>query len=118
VPIVPLDSTTYVQLTDAERRRVADYASPLTYSLECLYRLWVSGPAQQMTLHDQLAVAETASPCAFLSRREMLPLVVDNEGYTRINRGRGEPATVCLEPKGDESMKYYLDELTNQRLGL
>jgi hypothetical protein len=115
---VPLDSTTYVRLPDAERRPVTDYASPLTYSLECLYRLWLSDRTQQKTLHDKLAVTETASPCAFFSRRETLPLVVDNEGYTRINRGRGEPATVCLEPKRDEFMKYYLDELTNQHLGL
>jgi len=116
--IVPLDSTTYVRLTEDERRRIADYVSPLTYSLECLYRLWLSGPTQQMTLHDQLAVAETASPGTFFSRRETLPLVVDNEGYTRIDREHGKPVTVCLEPKRDQFMKYYLDELTNQRLGL
>jgi inosine-uridine nucleoside N-ribohydrolase len=116
--IVPLDSTTHVQLTDAERRRVADYTSPLTYSLECLYRLWLNGPTQQMTLHDQLAVAETASPGTFFSRRETLPLVVDSDGFTRIDRERGKPVTACLEPKRDEFMKYYLDELTNQHLGL
>jgi hypothetical protein len=70
-----------------------------------------------MTLHDQLAVAETASPGTFFAKRETLPIVVDNEGYTRIDRERGKPVTVCLEPKRDEFMKYYLDELTNQRLG-
>jgi hypothetical protein len=64
-----------------------------------------------------LAVAETASPGAFFSRRETLPLVVDSEGFTRINRERGKPLTVCLEPKRDEFMNYYLDELTNQRRG-
>jgi hypothetical protein len=93
--ISPLDSTTYVQLTDAERRRLADYTSPLTYSLECLYRLWLSGPAQQMTPHDQLAVAETANSPAFFSRGET-PLVVDKEGYTRLDRERGKPVTVRL----------------------
>jgi hypothetical protein len=71
-----------------------------------------------MTLHDQLAVAETARRGAFFSKRETLPLVVDNDGYTRIDRERGKPVTVCLEPKRDEFMTYYLDELTNQRLGL
>jgi hypothetical protein len=75
-------------------------------------------PAQQMTLHDQLAVAETASPGRFFARQETPPLVVDNERYTRIDRERGRPVTVCLEPKRDEFMKYYIDELTNQRLGL
>jgi purine nucleosidase len=116
--IVPLDSTTYVRLTDDERKRVAAYASPLTYALECLYRLWLASPTDRMTLHDQLAVAEAARPGAFFLKRETLPLLVDDQGYTRIDRERGKPVTVCLEPKRDEFMKYYLDELTTQRLGL
>ena len=115
--IVPLDSTTHVQLSDDERQRVVNYQSPLTYALECLYRLWLSGPQQRMTLHDQLAVAEAASPARFFGKQELLPLVVDEQGYTRIDRARGKPVTVCLEPKRDEFMKYYLDELTSQRLG-
>ena len=112
--IVPLDSTTHVRLSDAERKRVSDYASPLTYALECLYRLWLTNPADRMTLHDQLAVAEAAQPAVFFRRRETLPLVVDEQGYTRIDREHGKPVTVCLEPKRDQFMKYYLDELTSQ----
>jgi inosine-uridine nucleoside N-ribohydrolase len=115
--IVPLDSTTHVQLNDDERKRVADYHSPLTYALECLYRLWLSGPTQRMTLHDQLAVAETASPATFFGKQESLPLAVDDQGFTRIDREHGKAVTVCLEPKRDAFMKYYLDELTSQRLG-
>ncbi|HUK89319.1 MAG TPA: hypothetical protein VLZ81_02885, partial [Blastocatellia bacterium] len=101
-----------------ERKRVSDYASPLTYSLECLYRLWLSGPSERMTLHDQLAIAETASPGSFFGKQETLPLIVDEQGYTRIDRELGKPVRVCLEPKRDEFMKYYIDELTSQRLGL
>ena len=41
--IVPLDSTTYVTLSDEERKQVSSHDSPLTFSLECLYRLWLSG---------------------------------------------------------------------------
>ena len=115
--IVPLDSTTHVQLNNEERQRMVDYNSPLTYALECLYRLWLTGPTQRMTLHDQLAVAETASPGTFFGKQETLPLLVDEQGYTRIDRERGKPVTVCLEPKRDAFMKYYLDELTSQRLG-
>jgi purine nucleosidase len=115
--IVPLDSTTHVQLNNEERQRMVDYNSPLTYALECLYRLWLTGPTQRMTLHDQLAVAETASPATFFGKQETLPLLVDEQGYTRIDRERGKPVTVCLEPKRDAFMKYYLDELTSQRLG-
>lgn len=113
--IVPLDSTTFVQLSDQERKQVADYNSPLTYTLECLYRLWLSSPTQRMTLHDQLAVAEAASSGTFFERQETLPLIVDGEGYTRIDRGRGKPVTVCLKPKREEFMRYYIGQLTGQR---
>ncbi|HJZ68373.1 MAG TPA: nucleoside hydrolase [Blastocatellia bacterium] len=115
--IVPLDATTYVQLSDQERKRVADHDSPITYALECLYRLWLSGPTQRMTLHDQLAVAETASSGTFFAKQETLPLIVDEEGYTRIDRERGKAVRVCLEPKRDEFMRYYLGQLTSQPLG-
>jgi inosine-uridine nucleoside N-ribohydrolase len=115
--IVPLDATTHVQLSDQERKRVADYESPLTYALECLYRLWISGPTQRMTLHDQLAVAEAASSGTFFVRRETLSLIVDEQGYTRIDREHGKPVTVCFEPQRDEFMQYYLSQLTSQRLG-
>ncbi|HEX4945618.1 MAG TPA: nucleoside hydrolase [Blastocatellia bacterium] len=116
--IVPLDATTHVRLTEEERKQVRDYKSPLTYALECLYRLWLDNPNARMTLHDQLAVAEAASPGTFFSKMETLPLIVDSEGYTRIDRERGKPVTVCLEPKRDEFMKYYIGELIQQRLGM
>lgn len=115
--IVPLDATTFVQLSDQERKQVADHDSPLTYSLEILYRLWLSSPTQRMTLHDQLAVAEAASPGAFFAKQETLLLRVDDEGNTRIDPERGKAVRVCLEPKRDEFMRYYLGQLTGQRLG-
>lgn len=115
--IVPLDATTHVRLTEDERKQVRDYKSPLTYALESLYRLWLESPTSKMTLHDQLAVAEAASPSTFFGKKEIVPIVVDAEGYTRIDRERGKPVTVCLEPKRDEFMKYYIGELIHQRLG-
>src|SRR4029453_14784358 len=36
--IVPLDSTTYLRLTDEERKQLRDYKSPLTFALEFFYR--------------------------------------------------------------------------------
>jgi inosine-uridine nucleoside N-ribohydrolase len=113
--IVPLDATTQVQLSDEERKRVATHDAPLTYALECLYRLWLSSPTQRMTLHDQLAVVEAATSGTFFGKQETLPLVVDEQGFTRIDRQRGKAVTVCLEPKRDAFMKYYLDQLTNSR---
>jgi inosine-uridine nucleoside N-ribohydrolase len=116
--IVPLDSTTHVKLSDEERKQVSDHRSPLTYALECLYRLWLSGPTARMTLHDQLAVAESAAPGRFFNRMETLPIFVDDQGFTRIDRERGKPVIVCLEPKRDEFMKYYIEQLISQKLGI
>ena len=116
--IVPLDSTTHVQLRDDERDQVRKYVSPLTHAVECLYRLWLANPTSRMTLHDQLAVAETASPGTFFSKKETLRLAVDDKGYTRIDPERGKPVVVCLEPKRDEFMKFYISHLIGQRLGM
>ncbi|MGH9838227.1 MAG: nucleoside hydrolase [Blastocatellia bacterium] len=116
--IVPLDSTTLVRLNDDEREQIRKYRSPLTYALESLYRLWIASPQSRMILHDQLAVAETASPDTFFHKKETLPLVVDDKGFTRIDRERGKPVVVCFEPKREEFMRYYLSDLTGQRLGM
>ena len=116
--IVPLDSTTHVQLKQEERERVRNYRSPLTHSLECLYRLWLSSPQSRMTLHDQLAVAETASPGTFFGKKETVPLVVDDKGVTRIDKEKGKPVAVCLEPTRDQFMEYYISCLVKQRLGM
>lgn len=116
--IVPLDSTTHVKLSDRERERLQKYPSPLTFALEALYRLWLENPQSRMTLHDQLAVAEAASPKEFFGKTETLPIWVDEKGFTRVDSQKGKPATVCLVPKRDAFMKYYLGELVGQRLGM
>jgi inosine-uridine nucleoside N-ribohydrolase len=113
--IVPLDSTTHVRLADAERERVSEHRSPLTFALECLYRLWLSGPESRMVLHDQLAVAEAAAPGKFFGKKETLSLTVDGQGFTRIDAARGKPAVVCLEPKRDEFMDYFISRLIGRR---
>jgi len=109
---VPLDATTYVRLKDEERDRLRARGTPLTQSLEALYRLWLDDPSRRMTLHDQLAVAETARPGQFFGRCDTLRLRVDDRGFTRIDEANGRPATVCFEPARDAFMRYYLDGLT------
>ena len=115
--IVPLDSTTYVTLSEQERKQVSNYDSPLTFSLECLYRLWLSGPNARMTLHDQLAAVDAAEPGRFFAKTETLPLSVDGQGFTRVDAQAGKPVVVRLQPKRDEFMQYYLGELRGQHLG-
>lgn len=110
--IVPLDSTTLVKLADAERERVRKRGSAVTNALESLYRLWLSGPQSRMTLHDQLAVAEASRPGEFFNKKETLPLIVDDKGYTLVNKASGKNTVVCLEPKRDAFMDYYLSTLT------
>jgi inosine-uridine nucleoside N-ribohydrolase len=109
--IVPLDATTLVTLSDAERDRVRRHGSPLAVSLETLYRLWLDRRTSRMTLHDQLAVAEAALPGVLFGRRETVPLSVDDKGFTRVDRNRGKPVVVCLDPKRDEFMDFYLRTL-------
>ncbi len=112
--IVPLDSTTLVRLNHPERLKVARHDSPLARALECLYRLWMGHPEARMTLHDQLAVADAAKPGVFFGKRPVLPLVVDDSGFTKIDKDKGKPITVCLEPKRDAFMKFYLGVLTSK----
>src|SRR4051794_36793710 len=109
---VPLDSTTYVTLKEEERTALRTRDSAVTRALlvappyvrwkeeerralrprdpavpralESLYRLWIESPSSRMTLHDQLAVAETVRPGLFFARKDTLPIVVDDQGYTRV----------------------------------
>jgi inosine-uridine nucleoside N-ribohydrolase len=108
---VPLDSTTYVRLKPEERVRLQNAGTPLTRSLEALYRLWLNDETSRMTLHDQMAVAEALRPGEFFNRCESLPIRVDDQGFTKIDRDRGKPTTVCLEPKRDAFVGFYLEGL-------
>ena len=110
--IVPLDSTTYVRLEDGERETLRHAGTPLVVALEALLRLWVESPSSRMTLHDQMALAEAQHPGRFFHRCEPMPLRVDGEGYTRVDKAQGRPVTVCLEPKRDEFMTHYLAQLS------
>lgn len=112
ITTVPLDSTTYVTLKDEERTLLRARDSAVTHALEALYRLWIESPSSRMTLHDQLAVAETVRPGLFFGRKDTLPIAVDDKGYTRVDAAKGKPTAVCFEPKRDEFMKFYIAGLT------
>jgi inosine-uridine nucleoside N-ribohydrolase len=112
--IVPLDSTTYVRLEDAERDALQKARTPLTVALETLLRLWTDRPASRMTLHDQLALAEAQEPGRFFGRCDQMPLRVDGEGYTRVDAILGRSVSVCLEPKRDEFMAQFIAQLSTK----
>ena len=112
--IVPLDSTTYMRLEDQERETLRKAGTPLVVALEALLRLWSNLPTSRMTLHDQLALAEAQQPGRFFGRCEAMPLRVDAEGYTRVDRAGGRPVTVCLDPKRNEFMSHFLGQLAGK----
>ncbi len=109
--IVPLDSTTYVRLEDQERENLRKSGTPLVVALETLLRLWTDRPTSRMTLHDQMALAEAQDPGRFFGRCESMPLRVDGDGFTRVDKAGGRPVTVCLEPKRDQFMSHFLAQL-------
>jgi purine nucleosidase len=112
--IVPLDSTSYLQLQDSERETLRKAGTPLVVALEALLRLWSDRPGSRMTLHDQTALAEAQEPGRFFNRCESMPLRVDGDGYTRVDRANGHPVVVCLEPKRNEFMTHYLAQLASR----
>jgi purine nucleosidase len=109
--IVPLDSTSYVRLEDRERAALVKAGTPLAIALEALLRLWTDAPSSRMTLHDQMALAETQHPGRFFRTCEPMPLRVDDQGFTRLDKSGGRPVSVCLEPKRDEFMTHFLGQL-------
>jgi hypothetical protein len=52
------------------------------------------------------------APGTFFAKKENLRIRVDDQGYTRIDREGGKPVAVCLEPKGDAFMDYFIGQLT------
>jgi purine nucleosidase len=113
--IVPLDSTTYVRLEDRERDALRKTNTRLTVALETLLRLWTDRPDTRMTLHDQLALAETQEPGRFFGRCEPMPVRVDRDGYTRVDPSAGRTIGVCLEPKRNEFMSHFIAQLSASR---
>jgi inosine-uridine nucleoside N-ribohydrolase len=114
VTIVPLDSTTYMRLEDGEREKLRAARTPLVVALEALLRLWSDEPTSRMTLHDQMALVEAQQPGQFFGRCESMPIRVDSDGFTRVDRTRGRPVAVCLEPKRNEFMTHYLAQLASK----
>ena len=74
---VPLDSTTYVTLKDDERDRLLKHDSPVTRSLEALYRLWIE------TYASPVMQEKSVQMCALLDR-----LAADTDPTTRARLAR------------------------------
>jgi inosine-uridine nucleoside N-ribohydrolase len=103
--VAPLDATTSLKLGPALRKRIFDARTPLTDSLQALYRLW-GKPTP--TLFDPLAVALCFDErwCKI----EELRLEVDDKGFTQAARGKPN-ARVAVSVRGDEFLKWFADRL-------
>ena len=65
-----------------------------------------------MTLHDQMALAEAQQPGRFFAHCDAMPLRVDAEGYTRVDKPAGRPVGVCLEPRRNDFMTHFLAQIS------
>jgi purine nucleosidase len=107
IPLVvaPLDATATVKLEEPLRKKLFAARTPLTIQVQALYQLW-NEPTP--TLFDPVAVALsfTEKFCTM----EDLHLEVDDQGFTRV--GKGKPnARVATAIKGEEFLKWYVERV-------
>jgi inosine-uridine nucleoside N-ribohydrolase len=109
VPLVvaPLDATAMLKLKEPLRRRLFAARTPLTESVQALYRLW--GEATP-TLFDPVA-AMLCFDDRFCTV-ERLRLQVDDKGMTR--EVKGEPnARVATGIRGEEFLQWYVERVAS-----
>ena len=90
--ITPLDTCGLVQLTGENYRKVAESSDPLARAVIENYRIWrkVADPKAKEPAHRQLhALRHRGDPPRPLrttgSRMEELPIVISDDGFTRID---------------------------------
>jgi inosine-uridine nucleoside N-ribohydrolase len=108
VPLVvaPLDATATLVLEESSLRQVFRSATPLTNQLEALHQL---GDKPAPILFDPVAAALCFEEK--FCRLEELCLEVDDQGFTRV--GKGKPnARVALATRRDDFLKWYIARLS------
>jgi inosine-uridine nucleoside N-ribohydrolase len=103
--VVPLDATAGLKLKEAQRRRIFDACTRLTFQIQALYQL--SGE-EEPTLFDPAAVA-LAFAEQFAQWRD-LHLSVDDDGMTRSEPGKPN-ARVATSIDTDEFLNWLSDRL-------
>ena len=116
VPIfmMPLDST-QIKFDEVKRSMLASISTPLTDTLQLLTAQWSLSTQQTTpTLFDAVAAAYAIQP--EVCPTTPLHIVVDKEGFTRVQRGTPPNANVCLEPQTDAFFKLLMPRLMGQNL--
>ena len=116
--ITPLDTCGLVQLTGENYRKVADSSDPLARAVIENYRIWrhAGDPADKdpatasSVLFDTVAI-HLARSSEWL-RMEELPIVVSDDGFTRID-SRGKPVDFAMAWTDKAAFdRFLVDRLT------
>jgi len=111
IDTVPAPEIQAPRLTQDTKADVAIIGGGIA-GLTTAYLLANAGQDVVLLERDQLALAETQEPGRFFGRCGVMPLGVDAQGYTRVDRAAGHPVTVCLEPKRNEFMSHFIAQLS------
>jgi purine nucleosidase len=111
-----LDITTFVKLNEAYRSRIFLRQSPLTNALSGLYTLWgfESYAQPDPTLFDVVAVGMVLWPELFTVRK--VHVVVDDQGYTRIDPDKAPNGKIGVTIEMDEFLKRVVERYIKQNL--
>jgi purine nucleosidase len=106
ITMAPLDVTAMLKLDAAGRQRIFSQNTPITNSLEALYRLW---GRETPILFDPMAVALMLDPS--LCQTQELHIEVDDQGLTRVAAGKPPNATVALQTDPAKFFEFYLNRV-------
>ena len=113
--VMPLDST-QLKLDEVKRQILFTRSTPLTDALTLLYEQWSAETGQQTpTMFDAVAVAYAIEP--ELCPATPLRIAFDADGRTREEKGKPN-SWVCLHSSPDAFFRFYLQWISEQRLGM
>ena len=109
IMMTPLDVTAMLKLDATARSRIFSQNTPLTNSLAALYHLW---GRETPTLFDPMAVALVLDPG--LCQSKDLAVEVDNQGFTRVAKGKPVNARVGLSTGPAKFFEFYLGRVAGR----
>jgi len=109
ISMAPLDVTAMLKLDAAARSRIFSSNTPLSNSLNALYKLW---NRETPILFDPMAVALLVNPA--LCETKDLAIEVDDHGFTRAVEGKPANATVGMQTDPSKFFEFYLSRVVGK----
>jgi inosine-uridine nucleoside N-ribohydrolase len=109
VTYVPLDITTFIELNEANCRRILMRQSPLTNALIGLYTLWGH---ERPVLYDVVAVGMALWPELFTTRPAHIRVI--DGGYTVIDESKTANSEVGMSINQEEFIKRIMERYLQQ----